>query len=116
MDKSRQQFEEWLVRNHSDTCNNINFEIDSKGDYRYFGTRLAWEAWQASRESLEKERDQAIRHLILVFQQYANNDHLFMSAGENACEFLEDLGYGIDTGRNLELTDKGKQLIKEDWE
>ncbi len=39
-----------------------------------------------------------------------------MSAGENACEFLEDLGYGIDTGRNLELTDKGKQLIKEDWE
>lgn len=52
MDKSRQQFEEWLVRNHSDTCNNINFEIDSKGDYRYFGTRLAWEAWQASRESL----------------------------------------------------------------
>ncbi|MEQ4680837.1 hypothetical protein ABN069_20180 [Providencia rettgeri] len=55
MDKSRQQFEEWLVRNHSDTCNNINFEIDSNGDYRYFGTRLAWEAWQASRESLEVE-------------------------------------------------------------
>ncbi|EOG9640794.1 hypothetical protein NEX60_003094 [Proteus mirabilis] len=55
MDKSRQQFEEWLVRNHSDTCNNINFEIDSKGDYRYFGTRLAWEEWQASRESLEVE-------------------------------------------------------------
>ncbi|EOX9818474.1 TPA: hypothetical protein U2J46_003528 [Providencia stuartii] len=55
MDKSRQQFEAWLVRNHSDTCNNINFEIDSKGDYRYFGTRLAWEAWQASRESLEVE-------------------------------------------------------------
>lgn len=55
MDKSRQQFEEWLVRNHSDTCNNINFEINSKGDYRYFSTRLAWEAWQASRESLEIE-------------------------------------------------------------
>lgn len=55
MDISRQQFEEWLVRNHSDTCNNINFEINSKGDYRYFSTRLAWEAWQASRESLEVE-------------------------------------------------------------
>ncbi|HGX3434906.1 TPA: hypothetical protein ACNH9C_002082 [Proteus mirabilis] len=55
MDKSRQQFEAWLVRNHSDTCNNINFEINSKGDYRYFSTRLAWEAWQASRESLEIE-------------------------------------------------------------
>lgn len=42
MDKSRKQFEAWLVRNHSDTCNNINFEINSKGDYRYFSTRLAW--------------------------------------------------------------------------
>lgn len=39
-----------------------------------------------------------------------------MSAGEDACEFLGDLGYGIDTGRTLELTDKGRQLIKEDWE
>ncbi|EOV7495184.1 hypothetical protein ACYJEJ_002782 [Proteus mirabilis] len=116
MDKSRQQFEAWLVRNHGDTCNNINFEINSKGDYRYFSTRLAWGVWQASRESLEKERNEAIKHLILVFQQYANNDHLFMSAGEDACEFLDDLGYGIDTGRNLELTDKGKQLIKEAWE
>ncbi|MBG5940740.1 hypothetical protein I5E82_16015, partial [Proteus mirabilis] len=75
-----------------------------------------FDVWQASRESLEKERDEAIKHLILVFQQYANNDHLFMSAGEDACEFLGDLGYGIDTGRTLELTDKGKQLIKEDWE
>lgn len=55
MDKSRKQFESWLVRNHSDTCNNINFEINSKGDYRYFSTRLAWEAWQASRESLGVE-------------------------------------------------------------
>ncbi|MBG3114853.1 hypothetical protein GHV30_04255 [Proteus mirabilis] len=97
MDKSRQQFEEWRSKNKSSTIN-------------------LFDVWQASRESLEKERDEAIKHLILVFQQYANNDHLFMSAGENACEFLEDLGYGIDTGRNLELTDKGKQLIKEDWE
>lgn len=55
MDKSRKQFEAWLVRNHSDTCNNINFEINSKGDYRYFSTRLAWGAWQASRKSLEIE-------------------------------------------------------------
>ncbi|MER5138066.1 hypothetical protein [Providencia stuartii] len=62
MDKSRQQFEAWLVRNHSDTCNNINFEIDSKGDYRYFGTRLAWEAWQASRESLEVELPELDSH------------------------------------------------------
>ena len=102
MDKSRQQFEAFI----------------SKGDYPWVKgiipvMRMVWEA---SRESLEKERDEAIKHLILVFQQYANNDHLFMSAGEDACEFLGDLGYGIDTGRTLELTDKGRQLIKEDWE
>lgn len=102
MDKSRQQFEEFI----------------SKGDYPWVKgiTPVMWMVWEASRDSLEKERDEAIKHLILVFQQYANNDHLFMSAGENACEFLDDLGYGIDTGRTLELTDKGKQLIKEDLE
>ncbi|WP_284282735.1 hypothetical protein [Proteus mirabilis] len=117
MDKSRQQFEE-AIKQLSDPS---EFESKLKRannglNYADQYVDLMWISWQASRESLEKERDQAIRHLILVFQQYANNDHLFMSAGENACEFLEDLGYGIDTGRNLELTDKGKQLIKEDWE
>ncbi|MEY0933764.1 hypothetical protein AB7185_06815 [Providencia rettgeri] len=114
MDKSRQQFEAYFLKkpqNHIDPLKKDQFEY-----YYYLVTREAWEAWKASRESLEKERDQAIRHLILVFQQYANNDHLFMSAGEDACEFLDDLGYGIDTGRTLELTDKGKQLIKETWE
>lgn len=97
MNKSRQQFEKWS---------------DGKDLYDI----SPFDIWQASRESLEKERDEAIKHLILVFRQYANNDHLFMSAGEDACEFLDDLGYGIDTGRTLELTDKGKQLIKEMWE
>ncbi|EPW3172627.1 TPA: hypothetical protein ACKSJL_003900 [Providencia stuartii] len=116
MDKSRKQFEEEF-RKHSTLDKDDIFKIDSESDdYYYLSTRHAWFWWQASRESLEKERDQAIRHLILVFRQYANNDHLFMSAGENACEFLDDLGYGIDTGRNLELTDKGKQLIKETLE
>ncbi|WP_368911512.1 hypothetical protein [Proteus vulgaris] len=110
MDKSRQKFEEY--------CKDKKLPLESinNGVYSWGPTRIAWEAWQASRESLQKERDQAIKHLILVFQQYANSDHLFMSAGEDACEFLDGLGYGIDTGRTLELTDKGKQLIKEDWE
>ena len=106
MDKSRQQFEKVAEKE------GLSLELFN-GDYNWLNTRIAWKFWQASRESLEKERDEAIKHLILVFQQYANNDHLFMSAGENACEFLDDLGYGIDTGRTLELTDKGKQLIKE---
>ncbi|MGI3431270.1 hypothetical protein [Providencia stuartii] len=111
MNKSRKQFEEWFAPQKE--------EMKRNGLGMISITRMhqrQWMAWQASRESLEKERDQAIRHLILVFRQYANNDHLFMSAGENACEFLDDLGYGIDTGRNLELTDKGKQLIKETLE
>ncbi|KAB7730800.1 hypothetical protein [Proteus mirabilis] len=117
MDKSRQQFEE-AIKQLSDPS---EFESKLKRannglNYADQYVDLMWISWQASRESLEKERDEAIKHLILVFRQYANNDHLFMSAGEDACEFLEDLGYGIDTGRTLELTDKGKQLIKEDWE
>ncbi|HGN1708210.1 TPA: hypothetical protein ACKRTE_004143 [Providencia rettgeri] len=116
MDKSRQQFEEEFKKRVELPTSDIFKINDDTGEYYYMTPRQAWYWWQASRESLEKERDEAIKHLILVFRQYANNDHLFMSAGENACEFLDDLGYGIDTGRNLELTDKGKQLIKETLE
>ncbi len=117
MDKSRQQFEESIKFHMDDAEINNKFETANNGlNYADQYVDLMWISWQASRESLEKERDEAIKHLILVLQQYGNNDHLFMSAGENACEFLEDLGYGIDTGRTLELTDKGKQLIEEDWE
>ncbi|WP_431031576.1 hypothetical protein [Proteus mirabilis] len=117
MDKSRQQFEEAIKQLSDPSEFKSKLKRANNGlNYADQYVDLMWISWQASRESLEKERDQAIRHLILVFRQYANDDHLFMSAGENACEFLEDLGYGIDTGRNLELTDKGKQLIKEDWE
>lgn len=117
MNKSRQQFEE-TIKSLSDQS---EFESKLKRannglNYADQYVDLMWISWQASRESLQKERDQAIKHLILVFQQYANNDHLFMSAGEDACEFLDGIGYGIDTGQTLELTDKGKQLIKEDWE
>jgi len=108
MDKSRQKFEEWFDNGYA--CSKLDEKLIKAIE------NVLWDVWQASRESLQKERDQAIKHLILVFQQYANRDHLFMSAGEDACEFLGDLGYGIDTGRTLELTDKGKQLIKEDWE
>ncbi len=117
MDKSRQRFEEALKSGFN--TKHLSLELQRKdgcGTYRWGETERCWEMWQASRESLEKERDEAIKHLILVFRQYANNDHLFMSAGEDACEFLDDLGYGIDTGRTLELTEKGKNLIKEYWE
>lgn len=48
MDKSREQFEEKFY-------SKFNFELNNKGNYRYFSTNIAWEAWQASRESLEVE-------------------------------------------------------------
>ncbi|MEY0936562.1 hypothetical protein AB7185_21270 [Providencia rettgeri] len=48
MDKSRQQFEKKFY-------NKFNFELTNKGNYRYFSTNIAWEAWKASRESLEVE-------------------------------------------------------------
>lgn len=76
---------------------------------------LMWIGWQTSRESLDidrlkKELNEAIGHLISVFDQYAGLDHSFMSAGEDACEFLEKLGYGVDTGRIFALNEKILEL------
>ncbi|MGM0938548.1 MAG: hypothetical protein ACQEWL_18865 [Pseudomonadota bacterium] len=56
MDKSRQQFEDYIL-------NKTNAHIDPLkmsrfGYYYYHVTREAWEAWQASRESLEVELPQ----------------------------------------------------------
>ncbi|HHD7737745.1 TPA: hypothetical protein ACOWQJ_001954 [Providencia rettgeri] len=53
MDKSRQQFEAYFInkpQNHIDPLKKDQF-----GYYYYLVTREAWEAWQASRESLEIE-------------------------------------------------------------
>ncbi|EJD6499774.1 hypothetical protein VCB84_002029 [Providencia rettgeri] len=53
MDKSRQQFEAYFLKkpqNHIDPLKKDQF-----GYYYYLVTREAWEAWQASRESLEVE-------------------------------------------------------------
>ncbi|EPO2452661.1 hypothetical protein ACT7LO_003006 [Providencia rettgeri] len=50
MDKSRQQFEAYFMKkpqNHIDPLKKDQF-----GNYYYLVTREAWEAWQASRESL----------------------------------------------------------------
>ncbi|MGJ3354693.1 hypothetical protein [Providencia sp. Je.9.19] len=50
MDKSRQQFEAWFSVNQN---NHLDQLIrDKRGNYFYIVTRTAWEAWQASRESL----------------------------------------------------------------
>ncbi|MCY0800732.1 hypothetical protein N0398_06695 [Providencia rettgeri] len=50
MDKSRQQFEAYFLKkpqNHIDPLKKDQF-----GYYYYLVTREAWDAWQASRESL----------------------------------------------------------------
>ncbi|HCZ9066197.1 TPA: hypothetical protein O4G11_001342 [Proteus mirabilis] len=45
MDKSRQQFESY--------CKDIDLPLEMfNGNYNWNNTRVAWEAWQASRESL----------------------------------------------------------------
>ncbi|MEQ5315704.1 hypothetical protein ABN239_01505 [Providencia vermicola] len=54
MDKSRQQFEYWYFNNHSHE-QKYPLHKDDSGEYFYDRTRKAWEAWQASRESLEVE-------------------------------------------------------------
>ncbi len=54
MDKSRQQFECWYFNNHRHE-QKYPLHKDESGEYFYDGARRAWEAWQASRESLEVE-------------------------------------------------------------
>ncbi|WP_272659228.1 hypothetical protein [Providencia sp. PROV113] len=50
MDKSRQQFEAWFSVNQNNHLDQL--KRDQRGNYFYIVTRAAWEAWQASRESL----------------------------------------------------------------
>ncbi|WP_338191479.1 hypothetical protein [Proteus mirabilis] len=54
MNKSRQQFECWYFNNHRHE-QKYPLHKDESGEYFYDGARRAWEAWQASRESLEVE-------------------------------------------------------------
>ncbi|HDU8716964.1 TPA: hypothetical protein RG726_001235 [Morganella morganii subsp. morganii] len=115
MDISRKQFEEFIKSHHGtmlgDKLKSSGLKIESTGHV----IDLMWISWQASRDNLDidklkKERNEAIGHLISVFDQYAGLDHLFMSAGENACEFLEGMGYGVDTGRVFALSEKILEL------
>lgn len=60
-DKSRRQFEEWYFNNHSHE-QKYPLHKDEVGEYFYDGTRKAWIAWQASRESLEVELPEEVSH------------------------------------------------------
>jgi len=68
--------------------------------------------------------EHACKCIIYLWQQYGdistNNEkhylleHRNMSAGEEATDFLEHYGYGIDVGYSLALTRKGLILADEE--
>lgn len=55
MDKTRQQFEEFILRNRSMLSENPFRRDNDSGLYYYPNIRNAYFFWQASRESLEVE-------------------------------------------------------------
>lgn len=63
MDKSRKQFEEYC------RAKELPLEVFN-GNYNWNSTRIAWEAWQESRESLEVEFPE--RKNYSGFQQFDN--------------------------------------------
>jgi hypothetical protein len=64
----------------------------------------------------------AVYHLLSVWMQYGEYNytdngiehlsHRNMSAGEDAAEWLESLGYAIDEGYSITLTEKATQLLE----
>ena len=52
MDKSRQQFEEWLLTQQRLNTVNMKFTFDGKEYFKDVSVNRLWLAWQASRESL----------------------------------------------------------------
>ena len=74
--------------------------------------------WDNHKELCEK-LDRACYYLITVWQQYnswgCNDDgkliHADMSTGEEACDFLEDLGLCEIYGYSADLTQRGKDLV-----
>lgn len=64
-------------------------------------------------------------HLIWVWFQYGGGrevegevylPHQCMSAGENAGDALEQMGYATDEGWEMKLTQKGKDLMEMDFD
>lgn len=65
----------------------------------------------------------AIHHMLNVWRQYnswgstdAAFTHASMSAGEDAAEYLQALGYGVDDGYRFALNQKGIDLMHADIE
>ncbi|WP_227740658.1 hypothetical protein [Hafnia alvei] len=68
---SREKFEVWLrAQPHV-----LNVGVESDGTYTLHEDRVAWEAWQASREAVEVELPEPHAHLIWVQAGNAPDDY-----------------------------------------
>jgi len=63
----------------------------------------------------------AIQMVMQVFSEYAERypseksfTHQFKSAGEDVCQFIEDMGYGIDNGDCVDYNELGIALSQGD--
>ena len=63
----------------------------------------------------------AIQMVMQIFSEYAkicpsekSFTHQFKSAGEDVCQFIEDMGYGIDNGDCVDYNDAGLALSQGD--
>lgn len=69
---------------------------------------------------MDKQLREAAHHLIWIWFQYGGGtetkdgrvmlEHRNMQAGEQAADFLEELGLGEDMGYHFELNEAGKAL------
>ena len=69
--------------------------------------------------------ERTTHHLLWVWYTYngykdANGvmclEHRNMSAGEDACDLLEEWGLVVDKGYHAEVTQKGIDLMNREWE
>lgn len=74
---------------------------------------------------MDLELRKAIHHLLWIWAQYGPSeninyadklrlDHQFMSAGEQAGDFLASHGVGIDEGREIKLTPLGMEIYNDE--
>lgn len=67
--------------------------------------------------------EEVAHHLIWVWYQYAGKnidgdiylEHLCMSAGEGAADWLIQRGYAKETGHGCTLTEKGLSIMNQEY-
>lgn len=70
---------------------------------------------------IDKKLEEAAHHLLWVWYQYGDStrkdylEHRNMAAGEQAAEFLEELGYGEDEGYGFKVNQKGLDLMEKEF-